>query len=134
MIRAGGEIQAGDGLFEQVFAGGVEFAELVDFLDTQLAIGFAPGGCFAAERLFLRDFVSFCFSHRLFAGALVHFAVLPGLRSGCRYDPLAGRKFFRDSVQSDQGCNGICRSDGPNSHTGQGFIAAISWKRAGNSA
>lgn len=60
MIRAGGQIQTVDGLFEQVFAGGVKCAELVDFLDTQLTVGFslavdlpmvgffnAPADCFA---------------------------------------------------------------------------------------
>ena len=41
MICASGEVQTTDSLFEQVFAGGVECAEPVDFLDTQLTIGFA---------------------------------------------------------------------------------------------
>ena len=41
MIRASGEVQAADGLFEQVSAGGVECAEPVDFLDAKLVVGFA---------------------------------------------------------------------------------------------
>lgn len=41
VIRAGGQVQAGDGLFEQVFAVRIRRAEPVDFLDAQLIVGFS---------------------------------------------------------------------------------------------
>ena len=52
MVCAGGEIQTVDSLFEKVFAGGVECAEPVDFLDAQLTVGFALAVVLSLESLF----------------------------------------------------------------------------------